>query len=390
MAASERRNVILFVLGLLVAFAGWRIGPGSIPAPSTSIGRGQLVFPGLTAKLGSVTRIDITSAGKTITLRPRQPGKPDGEWGLESRGLYPIQTDKLRAMLTGLTLIRQVEPRTANPALYSRIGVEDAGAGSSTEVTLFDAKAHVVAALIVGHEKVRAEAGLPDEIYIRRPSERQSWLAEGPSGGGSLTIDADPQLWLQRGIVDISRARIASISVTRDGTTLDFAPKDNKLLLVSPANHPPLDGYKLDDVYGALQSLTLDDVAPATSQTGKPVGTSVFRTTDGLTITVHLFRDQTKPGGTELWAQFQATGKGAAPLAARLDGWTYKLGAWMERQLAPTMADLEPTAPKTQLPAGAAPTPTPAAAAPSPSAPPPATPAPATPAPATPSPTTGK
>jgi hypothetical protein len=361
MVRTERRHVILFLVGLIAIVAGWEIGPGASPAPSASVGRGELVFPDLTAKLASVKRIAIESAGKTMILRPRL----DGSWGIEDRGLYPVQTDKLRAMLTGLTLIRQVEPRTTDPALYGKIGVENAGTagGSSTEVTLFDAKGNTIASLIVGHRRVRAEGGLPDEIYIRRPGDRQSWLAQG-----ALSVDSDPQLWLQRDILNIPRERIAGVTVTRDGTALELTQQDGKLILSSPADHKPLDPDKLDDVDGALDSLTLADVAPANTQPGKPIAASVFRTTDGLTISIHLFRE-TVTGGSNLWAQFAVTGKDAAPLASRLGGWTYRLGTWKEAQLAPTIADLEVT-----LPAGAAPTPV----APAPIAPASAAPAPAT------------
>ncbi|MDE2335507.1 MAG: DUF4340 domain-containing protein [Rhodospirillales bacterium] len=336
MHANLRRNILLFLAGLLAAFVGWRVGPGSVPAPSSNVGRGRLVFPGLAAKLPTVARIAIESGGKTIVLLPR-PGQKHAPatWGLEERGLYPVRTGKLRSVLSGLTLLRQVSPRTADPTLYSRIGVEDpaTAGGSSTGISLFDAKGKLVAALIVGHQRVRAAGGLPPEVYIRRPGHRRSWLAEG-----ALTIDADPQLWLQRGIVDIAPGRIASVSVHRGATALRFVAHAGKLVLVSPATHPPLDAFKLDDLASALQALTLNDVAPASAEPGKPVGHSVFRTSDGLAITVHLFRD-----GPHLWAQFQASGKGAAPLAARLDGWTYQLGTWMERQLVPTLAELAPT-----------------------------------------------
>ncbi len=411
MLRTERRSLLLFAAGIIVAYAGWQVGPGSIPAPTTNVGRGQLVFPDLAARLADVRRIAIESAGKTIVLLPRT----DGSWGLEDRGRYPVQTDKLRAMLTGLTLIRQVEPRTADRALYGKIGVENAGAagGSSTQVTLFGAKGGVIASLIVGHKRVRAAGGLPDELYIRHPGHKQSWLAQGSADGGALSVDADPQLWLDRSIVDIGRDRIAGVTSTQGGTTLDFAPKDGKLELTSPTDHPKLDTYKLDDVYGALTGLTLEDVAPATAEAGTPAGTSVFRTTDGLSLTVHLFRD-----GKNLWAQFQAAGKGAAPLEAKLRGWTYRIGSWMQAQLAPSLADLKATPPTGTAPTGTAPTGTaptgaaptgtapsgtapasPAAAPPAAAAPPPPTsPAPTSPAPtsaaptspATPAPTTGK
>ncbi len=363
MATTERRNLFLFVLGLIVAIVGWEIGPGSVPAPSTNIGRGHLVFPGLAAKLPGLTRITIESGGKSISLLPRTNGAPKGaaagEWGLEQRGGYPVRTDKLRSMLTGLTLLRQVSPRTSDPALYSKLGVENAGSpgGSSTQVTLFAANGKVVASLIVGHTRVRTAGSLPDQVYIRRPGHKQSWLAQG-----TLSVDANPQLWLRRTILDIPGANIASVTSTRNGTALVFTAKAGKLHLTSPAKHPKLDRYKVSDIQGALTALTLQDVAPAATVPGKPVGTSEFRTTGGLTITVHGFRQ-----GANFWAQFAASGKGASPLEARLHGWSYKLGSWMERELVPDLAELKaaaPAAPAAIPPATAPATPIPHAKAP--------------------------
>lgn len=350
MVASERRNVAIFILGVIIAFVGWRVGPGSVPTPASNLGRGQLVFPGLADKLAQVTRIAIESGGKTLVLRPR-PKTSGGGWGLESRGLYPVQTDKLRAMLSGLTLIREVAPRTSNPSLYSRIGVENPATkgGTSTEVSLYDSGGKQIAALIVGHRRVRTAGGVPDEIYIRRPGEAQSWLAHG-----NLEVDANPQLWLVRNILDIDPGRIAGVAVDRDGQTLDFATEKGTLHLASPADHPALDPYKLDDIKSALQQLTLEDVAPATTEPGKPVGTATFTTTDGLSIAVSTFRD-----GTHLWAQFHAGGKGAGAINARLGGWTYEVGSWMERQLTPTLTELEPAKPATTTPAKPAPATTP-------------------------------
>ena len=45
---------------------------------------------------------------------------------------------------------------------------------------------------------MRTQGNVPEEIYVRRPDDNQSWLAEG-----SLQADADPQLWLDRDIMNI-------------------------------------------------------------------------------------------------------------------------------------------------------------------------------------------
>ena len=45
----------------------------------------------------------------------------------------------------------------------------------------------MIAALVAGHSRVRTEGNLPEEVYVRRPDENQSWLAEG-----KLDVDTDP------------------------------------------------------------------------------------------------------------------------------------------------------------------------------------------------------
>jgi hypothetical protein len=109
----------------------------------------------------------------------------------------------------------------------------------------------------------------------------------------------------------------------------------------------------------------------------------VFTTSDGMTVTATVFKigDGDK---AEIWAQFTAAGDGAAKpeadeLRAKLAGWTYQLGVWKEKALAPSLDELkaaEPAAPA----AGAPPLPAPALPAPVPPAPAPPAPAPSAPA----------
>ena len=89
---------------------------------------------------------------------------------------------------------------------------------------------------------------MPDEIYVRRPDEKQSWLAEG-----SLQADADPTSWLDRDIMNISHDRIASVAV--GDQALIFGRVDGKFALTQPADHPKLEDYKVDDVARALECI---------------------------------------------------------------------------------------------------------------------------------------
>ncbi len=369
-----RSLAALCVLGAASLAGGWFFGTAREPAEQTTIANGTLMFPGLTARLGDAARIEITHQGSTIAL-VRLGDKPGSPWGLVQRDRYPVQTTKLRAMLTALTELRLVEPRTTDPALFGRLGLADAEQKDSTAdlLRIYGKTATPIAALLVGHRRVHTAGNVPDQVYVRRPGETQTWLAEG-----SLQVDADPQLWLDRDLMNIDHARIASVVVHRGGAELDFTARDGRLLLTAPANAPKLDDYKLEDLDRGLELLTFEDVAPdrdaVAHKVGAPIGTAVFTTTDGLAVQVTVLK-----GEKAIWARFSATaaapgsdkvgsGKGgsdtakdtAAKLNARWSGWTFQLGSWKEAALTPDLDMLK------------APPPTPAStpeAAPSPAVP---------------------
>ena len=320
---QARTALSLLIAAGLVLGAAWLYGPGETAPVIAEAGR--LVFPGLAPKLPQVARVDIQSKGVTMGIAPAK-----GKWGLADRGFYPVQQDRLRELLTGLTELRLAEARTSDPAQYGRLGVEDPGPGGTANlVRLLDAQGKPIIELIVGHRRVRTQGNVPETIFIRRPGEAQSWMAEG-----RLPLDADPQLWVERDIANIAGTSIAKVTSQRGATTLEFARIGERFTLVSPTSVRKLDDYRIEEVSRAMESLTLTDVRAA-SPPGDGIGTAVFTTTAGMTITARLFK-----ADKDVWAQFTAAGPGAEPLQARIDGWAYQLGAWKEKSFLPTMEDL--------------------------------------------------
>ena len=363
-----RSALILLAVGLLVLIGGWLLGPARLPGESRHFNAGRLMFPDLAGKLASAARIEITGGGKTLVLA-RRPAPATG-WGIEARALYPVQADKLHALLTALAELRLLAPRTADPAQYDQLGVGDPHQTSSGAILLrvLDARGTPLVALIVGHRRVIGGSDLPDQVFVRRPGAAQSWLAEG-----GLDVDADPQVWLDRSVMNIGHGDIASVTVTRGGTTLHFVRKAGRLALsgvkgaAADTPAPKLSPYKLDDLDRGLEVLTFDDVTsdahPAATMTpGAPIGTSIFLTNEGLSIGVQLFAapagsDPTDPA---VLARFTATGTGAAAamaqqLTARLAGWTYRLGSWKTRMLVPDLAELAAQKPVPQAAAKSVP-----------------------------------
>lgn len=361
---KPRTLAVLVVLGVIALAGGWYFGVAQEPQTDTTENAGRLMFPDLSAHLADAAQVELDHGA--ITLRLVRNAKAD-DWGLAERGGYKVDMAKLRGLLTGIAELRLREKRTADPAEFSKLGLEDPTGkdANSTLVRVTDAAGHVMAALIAGHSRVRAEGNLPEEVYVRRPGVDQTWLAEG-----RLDVDNDALAWLDRDIMDIKPANIATVSVTTGGSHLLLARTGDALTMQQPADHPPLDKDHLDDVQRALELLSLQDVRPdAEAPKGEALGTAVFTTKDGLAITANPVK-----AGSDLWVRFSAAGTGpnaapeAAKLNARLAGWTYQVGSWKQKALVPTLDDLKappPPAAAPASPAAATPTspPAPAAAA---------------------------
>lgn len=346
---TPRTLGILVVLGILAVGGGWYFGTATNPVSQAEMDSGKLMFPNLAPKLKDAAKIEISSQGKKLVIE-----RKNDIWGVTERSGYPVLETKLRGMLTALTELRLVEPRTADPEQFSRLGLEnvDAKDAKSSLLRVLDGSGKPILAVLVGHRRVRTQAKVPEQVYVRRPGETQTWLAEG-----NLTADADLQLWLDRDVLNIDAKKIAAATATRDGHTIAFARKDDKLVMTRPVDHPPLDEYRVDDVARALEFLTFQDVQPDSAKVGEELGQGDFTTTDGLTIHATVFK-----GDKDILARFTVSGDdkakaAAAKLDARLKGWTYQLGSWKEKALVPTLDDLKkaPEKPAAAAPAAAAP-----------------------------------
>ena len=208
-------------------------------------------------------------------------------------------------------------------------------AGTATLLRVLNGDGKPILSVIVGHRRMRTQGNVPEQVYVRLPGDNQSWLAEG-----SLQADADPQVWLDRDVMNISHTLITKVVSTKDGATIELTRDGDKLKVTQPAEYPKLEDYKIDDVVRALESLTFQDVKPDKEPIGDKIGEAVLTTSDGLVITVtvnHLDKDS--------WTRIAVTAPDrnkaeAERLNARLAGWAYETGAWKDKSLVPSLGDL--------------------------------------------------
>ena len=332
---AKRSLVALALVTLLMvvaAVATLATGGGS----RSGAGTDRPALPGLAARLGEVATVEIRRAGLDLTVR-----RDGNNWLVEQKSGYPADAGKIRRVVLALADMTLVEPKTAEPALYPRLGVEDPGHGKSTLVVIKDKSGADIGRLIVGrHSYDRLGAG-SDGVYVRKPSDAQSWLARG-----SLDFSDDVRGWLARQIVDVPSSRIAKVAVTQpDGATLTLsrAKPDAKFAVENPPKDAKFKSdAQLAEPASGLETLSLDDVRPATkfAVPDKGVSLASYTTFDGLTLRLRLFRADGKD-----WAAVSASGGGTAAVEAkriqdRVGRWVYAIPSYKAKIFGTKLADL--------------------------------------------------
>lgn len=257
-------------------------------------GQGTAFLPALEAALDDVERVTVLTAGElpAATLERRAD-----EWVVAEKDGYRADVGKLRAGLRALTEARILEPKTANPELHSRLGVEDlAGEMASGIAVSFTLTGDgSVPTVILGNTEGTKYR------YARRADEPQSYL-----------IDQDPELprtasqWVDADILDVRGDRVQQVTITHPDETVSISKAARGEANFSVANVP--EGRELlyagvaNVVGNALRELKLEDVAAAAEPAAdaEPVVVE-FRTFDGLLVTARGTQD-----GGDAWLTFEA------------------------------------------------------------------------------------
>lgn len=297
--------------------AALALSPREAPAPAG----GALAFPGLAGRLGAARRIELTRHGHAVTLR-----LDGGAWRIAERAGWPARTARLRAMLTGLTELRLLEPRPPE----ARNGTDDPArqGATGTRLRVLDAAGEALLDLVLGTRRGSTQ-------HIRRWGEAQAWLADG-----AVAADPDPNLWLLRELADLPAQRLRRAEVLRAGEAPLVLQRpgevDAPLVIVAPRDPPRPDAGALDEAGRAFEGLSLEEVRRAEALPGDALGEARFAFTDNLAIRLWARAD-----GGDLWVVLRAEGDAeAAGLNALWTGYGFQLPAWKARQLLPRLEDL--------------------------------------------------
>jgi hypothetical protein len=327
----------LLAAAVLVAIAAVALSLGGRQNVADA-GSGQAVLAGLAGKIGDVAALKISGAGGAVTLQRQSQG-----WSIVEKGGFPADPAKIRQVLLGFAELTLVEPKTRSAESYSRLDVEEPGkeGGHSRLVEIDDASGKKLGELIVGKRRPDRLGSGADGLYIRRPGDAQSWLAQG-----SVDLPAETKDWVDKKIVSIAAARIGTVTLTHaDGSTL-IIKRDKEDAKFAVEGAPPDSKFKSDaplaESAELLDGLELSDVRPAAEVEfpGDGLSRAEWITLDGLTITGETFDKD----GTS-WLRLKASGSDkaadeAAAINARTAGWAYAVLPYKSNAMKTKLADL--------------------------------------------------
>ena len=300
---------------------------------------GASLAPNLAAQAPRIARIEIKQGEKSLTL-----ARDTDAWTLADRGGYPVKADAVRALLVKLAQAELVESKTSNKERYGQLELEDPAAkdAKSRLVRVLDDKGAAIVETIVGKKRFDAFGASKGGTYVRKPGDAQTWLSNA-----DLDVSLAVRDWVQPGVLDLAAAKIAKVTIEIPGEEPLVIARDEKdagkhTLSSIPDGKKLKEGAGIDGIVRGVGSIELEDVrkpaAPGTP--GGEAGTAKIEADGGLVVTLRLRKE-----GEDHWLALEATGDGEAKksadeIAAKTQGWEFKVPAAKVQAILKRRADL--------------------------------------------------
>jgi len=357
------------LLAFVTFAAGNPWGSGKTP--------GERLVPTLADTIRQVTGLEIRQGEEAVTLERAQ----NGTWSLKSPGGYPVDLTKVRALLVALGQAELIEPKTSKPDRYAALELEDPEqkGTKSRLLRLTGADGKAISEVVLGKRRPAGYGtGQPGGTYVRRPGSPQTWLSNVELDAPLATKD-----WVKTSVLALDTAKINRINIEIAGEPplkverpqAPATPKDAKADANAKADapkadakdakapewtHPPFDlaklafvgfpadGKKLKEASAAetlaraVAAIDLEDVRKSVApQAGESANVVKVESADGLATTLRLRKE-----GDAHWLTVTVAGgegdakKTAEEIAARTQGWEFKIPAYKADAILKKRADL--------------------------------------------------
>jgi hypothetical protein len=302
-------------------------------------------FPKVGDALASITRIKLIRADGNAqgTFTFSRIGE---RWVIDDKGGYPATQSVIRQMLLGFTELKLVEAKTRIPARFEKLHLADISqAGSNASQVILEDKAGTVLLDALFGKRVASLSGSKPSIYIRRSGENQTWLATG-----ELEIRGKALEWLPPQLLSILRERIERTTIMApDEPAMDliYDSQHKRFTIVDlPADRVVISNYQLLQVGMLPERLIMQDVRPSKGLVPDPaLGSVVWRTKDGLTVSIEMAADPKSGDTRRPWAIVTVdvaadakdkVAKEAKAIITRTKGWAYWFGEPILKRLRAT------------------------------------------------------
>lgn len=256
---------------------------------SSVAGAGEPLFPAMLDNINDITTVIGVGGGETFTL------VRDGErWVVSEKHRFPANQDDARQLILGAARLTRIEPKTSNPDLYAKIGIDDIHAenGNAVQYTFKNAAGDALADIIIGNSRLGRADPQASEYFVREPAMAQTWLVQGKLPDAIGVIG-----WLDDRVLKVDRDRVHRVTVEHpDGAIIRVGkkrPSQKTFDLLDVPEGTELDSkWKVSDLGRSLATLDLADVIPASQASVSDDGRKVEMTTfDGLRVVLRSVED---------------------------------------------------------------------------------------------------
>jgi hypothetical protein len=366
---NSKSFLILTLLAGLAALGAWFLAfrPAASPPPGASDAADQRLAPALVERADAIASITIDSAGREggpVRLERDE----SGAWRLASKAGFPAEADRVRRLITTLSELRTVEPKTTNPELYDRLAVQwpDTGerdaddfSARPTLVTIADDAGEPITRIVLGDT---AFSGGQSRQYARLLTDDRSWLVSG-----AVTIPFGPLGFANTRFVELPRDSVRSVTIAHpNGEILELTrddPEGDFVVANIPEGMAMTNQALANNTGNALAFVNFTDIELGgtmdVSGDGNPFPkdaiSAVYTTFDGAAVTLAIEPETAENGGVEAgWVSVHnATGEGSDEILARFatNPLRFKLPAGAIESLTRRPSELlEETAPETAGP----------------------------------------
>ena len=194
----NRKTLFVLAVLALALVAGWyftsQVGLPRVPAQA------ERWLPGV--QVAQVKAIEVQRGDQPLVrLERREQG-----WVVPAKADYPADQGVVNKLLKALAEARKVEPRTANPELYGRLGLADKGEAEQRGVRLTLEQGEAPLQLLIG------KPGQQEGQLVRRADEAQSWLVSQ-----RIELPASELEWLDRRVTAIPFAEVRELDLRHAG-----------------------------------------------------------------------------------------------------------------------------------------------------------------------------